>query len=156
MKLPIVSASQLSLGLECELPEDWEGTALDILSIQDQPLDFVLWDAVRSAFLSEDVRRQFNDVCKIKMLERINNLKDSAVGFLNEFDKGCTFEEFLAGYVQDMDAALLTANSRQALSLATCAFTDPEGDDPCYNEDALESLVSSLKELIAKNYEVSI
>ena len=62
----------------------------------------------------------------------------------------------MAGYVQDMDAALLTANSRQALSLATCAFTDPEGDDPCYNEDALESLVSSLKELIAKNYEVSI
>jgi hypothetical protein len=152
MKLPVRPAHPLSY---CELPEGWEGTALDLLNLKDEPLDYILEDVLYPGFLEDEVCHQFTLKCKERLMSRLAILEYSTQPFMDEGEQECSYEEFLAGYTRDIDAAILERNAQKAFWLAAGTFMDPD-EESYYDFDTLEALVKDLKELISKHYEVSL
>ena len=55
------------------LPEDWTGTAIDILKFDDAPAEDRLWVVLRTDWIDDKTLRLFAVWCAREALERIDN-----------------------------------------------------------------------------------
>ena len=95
------------------IPENWEGTALDILNISECPINDRLWVILRNEFFSDKELRLFAVWCARQALsipgnesEICSNTCDVAERYANG---NATYEELIAASAAAREAALLAA-----------------------------------------------
>lgn len=109
------------------LPEDWTGTAIDLLNIKEIPFEDALWVLMRTDFVSEKLMRLFAVWCA-RQVQHLMKDKRS----LDALDVAERFANGVAT-TQELDAAREAAwdawdDARDAARAAACAAWDAARD----------------------------